>query len=139
MNKTSLLSLTLTVLAGTAIADIQDPPMNDQGPLRKFSRGVSNVLFGSTEFFTSMEQTNTRYGSSSEWSYGLLRGVDRTVKRSLYGVFEIFTFPFPTTKLSYRPPYKSNIPWINSGYEEFPPELGWSTRRRYTTTAYAGW
>lgn len=139
MKTTSLLSLTLTVLAGTAMADIQDPPMNDQGPLRKLSRGVSNVLFGGTEFFVSMDQINTRHGNSGEWSYGLLRGVDRTAKRITAGVYEIFTFPFPTTKLSYRPPYKSNIPWIHSGFEEFPPELGWNTRRRYTTSSFAGW
>jgi putative exosortase-associated protein (TIGR04073 family) len=135
----SLLSLSLVALAGTAFADIQDPPMNDQGPTRKLSRGIANLVWGGTEFFTCMNQTNIREGNSSEWSYGLVRGVTRTVSRMGAGVYEIFTFPFPTTKLSYRQPFKSNIPWIHSGYEEFPPELGWSSRRRYTTTAYAGW
>jgi putative exosortase-associated protein (TIGR04073 family) len=139
MNIKSLLSLSLVALAGTAFADIQDPPMNDQGPTRKLSRGISNVLWGGTEFFTSMQQANHRAGNASEWSYGLVRGVSRTVSRMGAGVYEIFTFPFPTTKLSYRQPYKSNIPWINSGYEEFPPELGWNTRRRYNTSSYAGW
>jgi putative exosortase-associated protein (TIGR04073 family) len=121
------------------MADIQDPPMNDQGPTRKLSRGIANVLYGSTEFFTCMTQSNNRNGNSGEWSYGLVRGVTRTVSRVGSGVYEIFTFPFPTSKLSYRPPYKSNIPWIHSGYEEFPPELGWNSRRRYTASSYAGW
>ena len=139
MNTKSLLSLSLVAFAGTAFADIQDPPMNDQGPTRKLSRGIANLVWGSTEFFTSFEQANHRGGSSSQWSYGLVRGVTRTVSRMGAGVYEIFTFPFPTTKLSYRQPYKSNIPWIHSGYEEFPPELGWNSRRRYTTSSYTGW
>ena len=138
MNK-QLLSLTIVALAGTAFADIQDPPMNDQGPTRKLSRGIANMVWGSSEFFTCVAQANSRGGSSSEWSYGMVRGVTRTVSRFGAGVFEVFTFPFATTKLSYRQPYKSNIPWIHSGYEEFPPELGWNSRRRYTTTSYAGW
>ena len=137
--KTLLLSLSLAALAGTAFADIQDPPMNDQGPTRKLARGISNILWGSTEFFTSVSQTNGRLGNSAEWSYGLLRGVTRTVNRFGAGVYEVFTFPFPTTKLSFRQPYKSNIPWIHSGYEEFPPELGWNSRRRYTTSGYTSW
>jgi hypothetical protein len=41
------------------------------------------------------------------------------------------TFPFPTVKGSYRPPYRSDIPWIKSGYQEFPPELGFETRYNY--------
>ena len=137
--KTSLLSLCLVALAGTAFADIQDPPMNDQGPTRKLARGIANVVWGSTEFFTCVTQTNSREGNAAEWSYGLLKGVTRTVNRLGAGVYDIFTFPFPTTKLSFRPPYKSNIPWIHSGYEEFPPELGWNTRRRYNTSSYTGW
>lgn len=138
MNK-SLLSLSLVALAGTAFADIQDPPMNDFGPTRKLSRGISNILWSGSEFFTCVKQTNSRHGNAAEWSYGIVRGVSRTVSRIGAGVYEVFTFPFPTTNLSFRPPYKSNIPWIHSGYEEFPPELGWNTRRRYTTTGYAGW
>lgn len=138
MNK-QLLGLSLVALTGTAFADIQDPPMNDQGPTRKLSRGVANMLFGSSEFFTCMKHVNNRAGNHAEWSYGVVRGLTRTVNRFGAGVYEVFTFPFPTTKLSHRQPYKSNIPWVQSGYEEFPPELGWNSRRRYTTTSFAGW
>lgn len=135
----SLLSLSLVALAGTAFADIQDPPMNDQGPTRKLSRGVANILWGGSEIFVCMDQSNNRSGNAAEWSYGIFRGIGRSVNRVGAGVYEIFTFPFPTTKLSYRPPYKSNIPWIHSGYEEFPPELGWNSRRRYNTSTYISW
>ena len=54
------------------------------------------------------------------------------------GLYEIATHPFATHQGSYRPPYKSNIPWIHGGYEEFPPELGFESRYRYTRS-YHGW
>jgi len=46
-------------------------------------------------------------------------------------VYEVALFPFPTQKGTYYPPYRSDIPWINSGYQEFPPELGFDTRYNY--------
>ena len=72
---------------------------------------------------------------ATAWS----RASGRVFYRLHKGIYELFTFPFPTVDGSYKPPYKSNVPWIHGGYEEFPPELGWNTRRRYTTTGYAGW
>jgi hypothetical protein len=53
------------------------------------------------------------------------------VARFHYGIYEIVTFPFPTHNGSFRPPYRSNIPWIHGGYTEFPPEIGWQTRKTY--------
>lgn len=139
MNKSFLSLSIVAALAGTALADIQDPPMNDHGPTRKLARGFANIAFGSSEILTSIVQSNNRDGNAAEWSYGLFRGIGRTLNRMGAGAYEVFTFPFPTVKLSYRPPYKSNIPWIHGGYEEFPPELGWNSRRNYTTSAYVAW
>jgi putative exosortase-associated protein (TIGR04073 family) len=134
--KKLLLSLTALTLASTAFADIQDPPMNDQGPTRKLSRGISNVLFGITELPQCINQINDREGNAAAASYGVVRGVTRTAVRIGAGVYEIVTFPFPTNRSSYRPALKSNIPWIHGGYEEFPPELGWNTRKRYNSIKY---
>ena len=47
------------------------------------------------------------------------------------GLYEVITHPFATNKGSFRPPYKSNIPWITGGYEEFPPELGNESKYPY--------
>lgn len=133
----TLLSLALaTVVTATALADIQDPPMNDQGPTRKLGRGIANIAFGVTEIPTAMCEMNEREGNSALWSYGAVRGVGRFFARLGYGIYEVTTFPFPTTRSSYRPPYKSNIPWIHGGYEEFPPELGFHTRYRYVRAYY---
>lgn len=123
--------LLLTVLSAVAYADIQDPPANDQGPTRKFSRGLANVLFCWTEIPSSIATINNREGNSAAASYGIVKGVGRTFFRMNAGIFELATTPFPTHKASYRPFYRSNIPWIQGGYEEFPPELGSDTKYRY--------
>jgi putative exosortase-associated protein (TIGR04073 family) len=115
----------------TGLADIQQPPASDYGPTRKLGRGLGNVLWGPTELFDSMAAVNYAEGNSAAWSYGIVRGVGRSFARLGYGIYEMVTFPFPTVKGSYRPPYRSDIPWINSGYQEFPPELGFETRYHY--------
>jgi hypothetical protein len=58
--------------------------------------------------------------------------VGRVAYRFGAGWVELFTWPFPTYKGSYRPFYQSDIPWVNGGYSEFPPELGFETKFHYT-------
>ncbi|CAN5511644.1 hypothetical protein BH09VER1_BH09VER1_44960 [soil metagenome] len=118
-------------MATTAFADIQQPPASDYGPTRKLGRGIANVAFGLSEIPDSIAAQNYSEGNAAAWSYGLVRGVGRSFARLGYGVYEIATFPLPTVRGSYRPPYRSDIPWINSGYSEFPPELGFETRYNY--------
>jgi putative exosortase-associated protein (TIGR04073 family) len=123
--------LALAVTASIAFADIQQPPASDYGPTRKLGRGIANIAYGPSEILDSIFAVNYAEGNSAAWSYGLVRGVGRTFARLGYGVYEVATFPFPTVRGSYRPPYRSDIPWINSGYQEFPPELGFDTRYSY--------
>ncbi len=123
--------LALAVTASIAFADIQQPPASDYGPTRKLGRGIANIAYGPSEILDSIFSVNYQEGNSAAWSYGLVRGVGRTFARLGYGVYEVATFPFPTVRGSYRPPYRSDIPWINSGYQEFPPELGFDTRYSY--------
>ena len=132
--KRILLTVATALLAGPVFADIQDPPMNDNGPTRKLGRALSNLLFGLAEIPSSIDRENDLNGNNSAFTYGVMKGVGRTLFRFRAGVHELFTFPFPTERSSFRPPYKSNIPWINGGYEEFPPELGFQTRKQYGTT-----
>lgn len=119
------------MIAGMALADIQAPPASDYGPTRKLGRGLSNVLFGPAELIDSMTAVNYSEGNSAAFGYGLVRGIGRSFARLGYGIYEIVLFPFPTQKGTYKPAYKSDIPWINSGYQEFPPELGWESRYDY--------
>lgn len=141
MKKLPLLFIAL-LLSGTAVslADIQAPPQSDQGPTRKLGRGIGNMLYGSTEIFDSMSDVNYAEGNSAAFSYGLVRGLGRTFARLGYGLFETVTFPFPTDHGKYTPPYKNNIQWLNSGYSEFPPEVGFETKydysRQYTSQSW---
>ena len=123
--------LAVLAIGSTALADIQQPPASDYGPTRKLGRGIANIAFGITEIPDSIFAINDSEGNAAAWSYGLVRGVGRSFARLGYGLYEVATFPAPTVRGSYRPPYRSIVPWINSGYEEFPPELGWETRYDY--------
>ena len=105
--KTLLSLFALTLLSASAFADIQDPPMNDQGPTRKLGRGLSNIFFGITEIPHTIAQINEREGNAAAASYGVVKGVGRFFQRFHYGVYELFTFPFPTVKGSYRPPTRA--------------------------------
>jgi len=128
----SLLTILLAVAFGAvAYADIQAPPMSDMGPTRKLGRGISNVLFGFTELPNTVCKVNERQGNAAAFSYGVTKGIGRSLFRFGIGWYEIVTFPAPCYKSSYRAPYRSNIPWINGGYEEFPPELGWNSNNPY--------
>ncbi len=129
--KAAAFLLAALAVATTAFADIQQPPASDYGPTRKLGRGLGNIAFGITELPDSIFSVNYSEGNSAAWSYGLVRGVGRSFARLGYGIYEVATFPLPTVRGSYRPPYRSDIPWINSGYQEFPPELGFDTRYGY--------
>jgi putative exosortase-associated protein (TIGR04073 family) len=135
--KTLLSACAVSLLAASAFADIQDPPMNDLGPTRKLGRGLANISFAVTEIPYNLCEMNEREGNAASASYGMVKGVGRFFARIGFGVYEVATFPFPTSRSSYRPPYKSNIPWIHGGYDEFPPELGFETRYRYVRSYYA--
>ena len=133
MKTTPLLTIAILLCgAFAAMADIQAPPQSDQGPTKKLGRGLANVLYGSSEIFDSMSDVNYSEGNSAAFSYGLVRGVGRTLARLGYGAFEVATFPFPTNHGTYRPPYQNNIQWLNSGYSEFPPEVGFETKYDYS-------
>jgi putative exosortase-associated protein (TIGR04073 family) len=132
--KFCLALILLAFASATVLADIQDPPGNDFGPTRKLGRALanSNILMAATEIPNTICMINDREDNAAGRTYGVVKGVGRMFFRMGAGFYELFTFPFPTYKASYRPFYKSNIPWIHGGYEEFPPELGFQTRYRYS-------
>ena len=128
----SLLSLlVLATAASVASADIHSPPAADQGPTRKLSRGLANLAFGAAEIPVTIGQVNEREGNAAALSHGVVRGVGRTLSRVRYGVQEVVLFPFPVYKGKYSKPYPSETIWIHKGMREFPPELGWESKRQY--------
>ena len=129
--KSALCALLAVALCSSVFADIQAPPASDYGATRKLGRGLGNIAFGITELPFQMSLINDLEGNSAAFSYGLVRGVGRVFSRLGFGIYEVALFPFPTHNGTYYPPYRSDIPWINSGYSEFPPELGFETRYDY--------
>ncbi len=129
--KALICSLLLVMLATAANADIQAPPASDYGPTRKLARGLANIIFGSTEIPHQMQINNDLEGNATGFSLGVVKGTGRMLARLGFGLYEVALFPLPMHKGTYYPPYQSDIPWINSGYSEFPPELGFETRFDY--------
>ena len=129
--KALLCSLLTIMLATVAFADIQAPPASDYGPTRKLGRGLGNIAYGITEIPFQMGAINDLEGNASALSYGVVRGTGRMLARLGFGLYEVALFPLPMHKGTYYPPYQSDIPWIHSGFSEFPPELGFETRYDY--------
>ena len=128
----TLLSAALVLgFAISGLADIQDPPSNDYGPTRKLGRGLSNLVFGIAELPTTIAKINEREGNSAAAGYGVVRGVGRSYMRFQAGLFEIFSFPFPVNRGTYYPLLPSDVPYIQAGYQEFPPELGGESKYPY--------
>src|SRR2546430_14488228 len=107
--KTLLALAVMAGLAGSAFADIQDPPSNDYGPTRKLGRGLSNFFLAPAEIFVTVTTINTYDGNSAAAGYGVVRGVGRSAARHVAGFLEIVTFPFPA--------------WRGSGYPRLAPEI----------------
>ena len=129
--KPLLCSLLLTVCAVVTVqADIQSPPVSNQGPTRKLGRGISNLLFAITDWQETIAETNDFEGNQAV-AYGFIKGAGRFFARTGSGLFDIATFPFPLNKGKYTPILKDDVRWINTGYDEFPPELGFESRYNY--------
>ena len=78
------------------------------------------------------------YGGKQGWSYGVIDGGHRALKRFGYGWYELFTFYCPTYHGTFKPPYeRCGTDWRiemnpQQGLSEFPPELGAECYHRYT-------
>ena len=131
--KALICSLLLVMLATAAFADIQSAPSSDYGPTRKLARGFANIFFGVTEIPHQMELNNGLEGNATGFSLGIVKGTGRMLARLGFGLFEVVLFPFPMNK-GYYPPYQIDTTFINSGFSEFPPELGFETRYDYVRT-----
>jgi putative exosortase-associated protein (TIGR04073 family) len=129
--KTYLSILLSLLLVPIALADIHDPPSNDYGPTRKLGRGLSNFFFAPAEVFVTVGKINKDEGNSTAASYGIVRGVGRSMTRHFVGLIEILSFPFPIQRDTYYPLLPDERRYIHAGYAEFPPELGNESKYNY--------
>lgn len=130
----------MLALGGIAAADIQAPPGHAYTAHRKLGRAISNILYGVMEIPEQMVRKGESSGRKAGWSYGIVDGTSRSLKRLGYGFYELFTFVYPTYRGTFKPPYESsgqdNRVQMNptDGLSEFPPELGFESYFNHTRT-----
>ena len=75
------------------------------GPEKKLGRGITNTteLARMGELRRSVEQTAVFDGIPDAYTTGVIRGFNRSVIRTLYGVYEIATFPIPSYDPALKP------------------------------------
>ena len=137
-NRFVLIALAAFSLVGSASADIQSPPGHHYNWSRKLSRGLGNMVFSPMEYATRWRYTNAESGPLAAISDAAIEGSKRSVVRLVTGAYEILTFPFPTWKLTYRPPFYRKE-YVDNwwGYTEFPQDFGQMTQTTYSRSQ--GW
>jgi len=83
----------LSLSAGSAFADDMT---------RKLGRGVANVVTCPLEITKSMSDVNNESGPFAGLTWGLARGLVKTVIRGGVGFYEVFTFPVANPE-GYKP------------------------------------
>ncbi|MGD1085497.1 MAG: exosortase system-associated protein, TIGR04073 family [Verrucomicrobiota bacterium] len=93
------------------------------GPQEKLGRGVNNILEIARlgELRRSMEQTAVLNNPDSEFTGGAIKGMDRTMRRTAAGFYEIATFPFPNhSPKNYDPIFFSGPPALHISDPVYP-------------------
>ena len=123
------------VLTSLAVADIQSPPGHKWNWSRKLSRGLANITYGCSEYLNVWSRSNRSDGAHAAWADTAVEGTKRTLVRLGYGVYEVVTFPCPTYKCTYRPPYSKKEKYDPCwGYQEFSPQVGFISQVDYSRT-----
>lgn len=75
------------------------------GPEQKLGRGMNNTyeVVRGGEFRRTIEQTALFESPEEGYTWGLVRGVNRSLARTGIGIWEIVTFPFPNHDNEYGP------------------------------------
>jgi putative exosortase-associated protein (TIGR04073 family) len=140
MKRLVVIATALITFTGFAAADIQAPPGSQYTSTRKLGRALSNILYGVMEIPEQIVRKSDEHGRKAGWSYGVVDGTNRCLRRLGYGFYELFTFSCPTYRGTYKQPYEccgeDNRIQMNvaDGLSEFPPELGFETYFNHTRT-----
>ena len=70
------------------------------GPEQKLGRGINNMteIVRMGELRRSIEQTSVLDNPSRGFTTGAIHGMDRSLTRTAYGLYEVATFPIPNHK-----------------------------------------
>ena len=83
------------LMAVVLMIGLSSPCAYASDALRKFSRGVTNVVTGWLEIPIQISQTTEQEGSIAGSTVGLVKGIAHGIGRTLVGLVEVVTFPFP--------------------------------------------
>jgi putative exosortase-associated protein (TIGR04073 family) len=89
------------------------------GPETKLGRGFTNLgeITRMGEINRSIEQTSLFENPRVGYTTGLIRGFNRTVRRTAVGLYEVVTFPIPNHKFNdYGPVLKPEYPIYPDSY-----------------------
>ena len=103
------LSVLAVGLATALVCFSTAPTASADDAVRKFGRGVSNLMWGWTDFFLTVHQEDKLNGPFAAYSYGVVKGVYKTVGRGVIGAYEtgFFYLPYPD---AYWPIIKPEFP-----------------------------
>ena len=94
----------LAVSLMTPAAHAASAPVRQTGnPLRKLSRGLANSLGGILEIPLTMSEIGEEEGPLAAATWGLFVGTGAAINRTMVGLAEVLTFPFPLPEVGYGP------------------------------------
>lgn len=94
--------LVVSVMAPAASA--ASTPIRQTGnPLRKLSRGLANSLGGLLEIPLTMSEVGEEEGPLAAMTWGVFVGTGAAINRTVVGLAELLTFPFPLPEVGYGP------------------------------------
>lgn len=76
---------------------------DEQGPMRKLGRGVANVAYGMWELPIKIVEVRNVDGPVAASTLGVIKGLTAGFQRTMVGVYEVLTFPFPQPTGTYEP------------------------------------
>lgn len=90
------------------------------GPEKKFGRGLANITepIRLGELSRTMEQTAISEGPDVAYTKGFIKGLNKTIVRTVVGAYEIVTFPIPDHGLGdYEPLMRQTNPVYPDSYK----------------------
>ena len=101
------LAVAALVVAAVAAMPIAHAEMIDryagQNPIRKLGRGLANTFGGLLEVPMTISHVSAQEGPVAGFTVGTLYGAGAAVTRTVVGVAEVLTFPFPLPDIGYGP------------------------------------
>ncbi len=77
---------------------------------RKAGRGLAGMTLGVLEVPGNIVKETRENGAAQGWTLGFAMGLGKIVVRTLVGVFELLTSPFPLPE-GYKPILEPEFPW----------------------------